>query len=562
MSLVLRHCLDRGFNSSWLVHPVPVHGGWKPPLREIQAKSIARSLLAGIAIWMVADCAAGAAIEVEHVAAMSPRNQAAWWSPIAYRDGAIYVSYLSPNAPQDDVYVGMRSPNGTWTLRDTGFDAVYDVGHTQTSLAIDGDGYVHLFYGMHGNSIRYARSNQPASVSSGFQSMSPSAFAGGSYTYPNVTTAPNGDLYLIIRDRRSSYVSSGQDGRLLRYTDATNTWSALTPFAGQAGATVYPDHVFADDSGQVHILWEWAAGGPQGSRHYGSYARFDSATNKYFRADGTAYAAAPISVGTADIYQGLEGAEVFAANVHGVQAAKMALDEQGRPLIAYSYSLNGTDSGYEHRFARWTGEQWVHSTITAGPFDIDKSWLGYSDGLLRYYGTLSPSDPNHNGHDDIYLRTSADMGATWSAPVPVTVGRDIQRPVGITVGNVDYLYLPSVDSGQLYLATVDFSSKHFAPGDFSRDGKVDGADFAIWQEYFPRGGDATPSQGDGDGDGDVDGADFVIWQTGLSSAASSPTQAVPELSGFELALGNLLAVAASIVRRARTWNSPMRRRDE
>ncbi len=46
---------------------------------------------------MVADCAAGAAIEVEHVAAMSPRNQAAWWSPLdTYTPGNDYA-YLAFN---------------------------------------------------------------------------------------------------------------------------------------------------------------------------------------------------------------------------------------------------------------------------------------------------------------------------------------------------------------------------------------------------------------------------------------------------------------------------------
>jgi hypothetical protein len=462
-------------------------------------------------------------MQFETVGAMSPRNQAAWWSPIAYRDGSVYVSYLAPNSPQDNVFVAKRTAPNTWTVRDTGFDAGYDVGHTQTSMGVDGQGYLHVFYGMHNHPMRYTQSNQPINVTGGFQSLSPTAFTGGAYTYPNVTTTSNGDVYVIIRDQRSSY--SAQQGRIFRFNNSTRVWGELPPFAGQSGTTVYPDQIYADAAGDLHIIWEWAAGGAQGSRHYGSYARYDPDSNKYYRASGVAYASGPINVTTADIYQGLEGSETFTSGVHGVQSAKLALDEQGRPLIAYGYSTNGTDSGYQHRFARWNGSQWIRSTVTPGPFDIDKSWIAYSGGVLRYYGTLSPGDPLHTGTDDIFLRTSTNLGATWSVPVPITTGRDVQRPVGITVGNIDYLYLPSITSGQMYFAAV---SAVPVPGDFDGDGDVDGADFVSWQTHFPKGSAATLAQGDADADGDVDGADFVVWQTHSPFTPNLGVAPVPE----------------------------------
>src|SRR5690606_37059247 len=99
---------------------------------------------------------------------------------------------------------------------------------------------------------------------------------------------------------------------------------------------------------------------------------------------------------------------------------------------------------------------WTHNTITPGPFDIDKPWIAYSNGLLRYYGTLSPSHPMHTGSDDIFVRTSNDYGASWSDPIAVTSGLDVQRPVGITVGNTDYLYLPSTSAGTLSVGLVNW----------------------------------------------------------------------------------------------------------
>lgn len=72
------------------------------------------------------------------------------------------------------------------------------------------------------------------------------------------------------------------------------------------------------------------------------------------------------------------------------------------------------------------------------------------------------------------------------------------------------------------------------PGDYDSDGKVDGADFAKWQDGFPMQSGAGLADGDGDGDGDVDGADFVLWQTNIGATAS--VTAVPEPTAASLAL--------------------------
>ncbi len=92
--------------------------------------------------------------------------------------------------------------------------------------------------------------------------------------------------------------------------------------------------------------------------------------------------------------------------------------------------------------------------LRQGPFDLDKSWITYSGDSLRFYGTLTPGDQLLGGTDDIFLKTSSDFGATWSDPIAITNGLDIQRPVGITVGNTDYLYLPSISGETLYLGIV------------------------------------------------------------------------------------------------------------
>jgi hypothetical protein len=65
--------------------------------------------------------------------------------------------------------------------------------------------------------------------------------------------------------------------------------------------------------------------------------------------------------------------------------------------------------------------------------------------------------------------------------------------------------------------------------DFDNNGRVDGADLALWKTGFGKTTGATAGDGDADHDGDVDGADFMVWQRELGGgAATANAGAVPE----------------------------------
>ncbi|MBC2601817.1 BNR-4 repeat-containing protein [Puniceicoccus vermicola] len=390
-------------------------------------------------------------IEVERVDEMSPYNIAAWWSPVAYDAKAdqLYVSYLRPGSTKrkDDVIIAQRDSDGNWTMEDTGGKAVFDTGHTQTSLAVDGDGVVHFTYGMHFYPFRYGVALAPQTVEAGFNRKAPGLMLGKGpkFTYPNMATAANGDLYLIIRE--------GLEGRLYHYRLDGKQWEDLGSFAAEKGSTVYPDQIFPDPNGDLHIIWEWAEGGPQATRHMGSYARYEPNTGKYFRADGSEYTELPITREAADLYQPLEGEEVYKRGVHGIQSAKMALDENGMPLIAYAYSTNQKHHGYEHRLAKWDGSQWVRETVASGPFSNEKPWISYFDGQIHYY--TFPGVGN-GGDSELALLMSSDAGASWSVPIVIIDDLKIARPVGTSFEGTDFLYLPTAHSDELYLGMVQF----------------------------------------------------------------------------------------------------------
>lgn len=78
------------------------------------------------------------------------------------------------------------------------------------------------------------------------------------------------------------------------------------------------------------------------------------------------------------------------------------------------------------------------------------------------------------------------------------------------------------------------SFREVQAGDFERDGDVDAADLAVWQQGVGLLGIASHRQGDADGDADVDGNDFLIWQRQVGETTPT-TVAVPEAGTGALA---------------------------
>lgn len=94
------------------------------------------------------------------------------------------------------------------------------------------------------------------------------------------------------------------------------------------------------------------------------------------------------------------------------------------------------------------------------------------------------------------------------------------------------LSTPQFNSAVSAVAATQFGK----PGDINLDGRVDGADYVIWANFFRQPG--TLSEGDFNRDGIVDGADYLVWANNYEGSATSAAipLAVPEPSSLILLL--------------------------
>jgi hypothetical protein len=162
-------------------------------------------------------------------------NVAGWWRPLVLRGTDTYFAFNAPGTAADNHYVkfGKLTSGGGWTF---GFlknadgtpwiETVNgdDPGHAQPTMAIDGDGFIHVWADGHNNPWQYFRSTSALDVTDIRRSSGmPGTVA---FTYPVAATAPNGDVYLMIRNQ-----SGGVRGRGELMAENTSGWipQALDP---------------------------------------------------------------------------------------------------------------------------------------------------------------------------------------------------------------------------------------------------------------------------------------------------------------------------------------------
>lgn len=323
-----------------------------------------------------------------------------------------FISYYRRHAtdsshPDNNTVVVARRTLGQslWEVFPTSFTSfnINDT-HNVISMAIDGDGVIHMSWGMHGNALLYARSN--ASVLGGDPIVMTSLGTGGmtgqesGVTYPKFQTLPDGDVLFLFREGGSG----NGDWYLNRYDTATDTWApihtngsdAAQPFFKGTGYSItncfYPDRLTLGPDGALHIsgVFRYNSSSQAGESGYQTNHRYvymrsmDEGTT-WQRSDGSTVSLPAINNA---VFLGLGPAHVpeivkDLPEGHSIMnESGMTTDSTGRPIIANWWADNASSGDntrqYHIFFLDDTG--WHQRTLSAR--DIDNPATKYSESQL------------------------------------------------------------------------------------------------------------------------------------------------------------------------------------
>ncbi|WP_242203556.1 Ig-like domain-containing protein [Aestuariivivens insulae] len=463
----------------------------------------------------------------------------------AYHENIAYVLYVDNNVVNDSIYPGkICSYNlDTGEVIRSSFEfptlvtntASSDEGHNQSAIAVDGNGRIHVWIGMHNHKMKYWRSDTPEDITNFTDKSSDMPGYGDSgeytdlpegndndaklYSYPYAATTTNGDVFVIVR-RTAHHTQTHERQDLYHWDNSKNTWS-MDLVGKQHGKNAYMSTLFADNSNNLHIVTAWSKlHSGDNTFQKGTYMRYDVNEDKYFKADGTEVSV-PMSVdGTdADRFYAGEWNEwdpdinewvTWNDTVSEIQTPRVTLNSQGQPVVMYPYNRNNysqTDPKYNVNIARWSGSGWTHtdSIIPKGVKNHYRPPISFTGGLVNVYAR----DVDNAG----VLTYSDNDGATFDTIVPLTGGGN--TPVQVLNYSPDTdLY---INKRYLYKVVYPQSNPNNKPVVILNTPKPN--------EVFDEGSTISMTAEAFDGDGSIDKVQFYLIKDNEISLLATDTSA-------------------------------------
>lgn len=266
-----------------------------------------------------------------------------------------YVAYA-----RDDLHpvIAQRHlKTGVWVVTDVSaiFGNIASDGHNSFAIAVDGNGYVHLWGNMHASAMLYAKSNAPNSVAA-FTAATMIGTQESASSYPNPLTLPNGNLLFTYRDG----VSGDGDLYLNRYNTTAGTWTRLSKLIDGTSTSegVYASQITQDKNGGLHMAYNWRGDDTADSNRDVCYVRSLDGGVTWASITGTAvslpitHAGSPVIFPTALTGSGL------------LNTASVTVTDSGKPHLAFLMFDAGGFTNVYHLW--WTGSAWTGEFVTFG----------------------------------------------------------------------------------------------------------------------------------------------------------------------------------------------------
>ncbi len=195
------------------------------------------------------------------------------------------------------VVVAQRVNSGEWTYQWTGLKGTISDAHNVISLAVDGDGYLHMAWSRHDTgTLMYVKAKKAGSLEFEVETMIGNLES--SVTYPEFYVLPDGDIFFLYRNG-----GSGNGNLVLnKYDTSEKTWSRVNSnlISGEGDRSPYWQ-ACVDSEGRLHISWVWRESSDVSSNHDMCYAvSTDSSGETFVNSEGKKYTL-PITQSTAEV---------------------------------------------------------------------------------------------------------------------------------------------------------------------------------------------------------------------------------------------------------------------
>ena len=265
-------------------------------------------------------------------------------SPLVTDGDTQYISYYDP---EGYLVLGKRKLNETaWTLQRSQYKGNVADAHNVISMAMDGEGYLHVSFDHHGHPLNYCRSVKPGSLELGPKE----AMTGmdeQDVTYPEFYKMPDGDLIFVYR--------SGASGRgnliMNRYDVDTRRWTRVQDILidGEGKRNAYWQ-LYVDGKGTVHLSWVWRETWLVETNHDLCYASSPDGGKTWYKSTGEPYTL-PIRADNA------EYAWHIPQNSELINQTSMCTDADGHPYIV-TYWREADSDVPQYRVVWNDGKQW------------------------------------------------------------------------------------------------------------------------------------------------------------------------------------------------------------
>ena len=248
--------------------------------------------------------------------------------------------------------------------------------HNGVTMAVDGDGTIHLSGNMHCVPLIYFRTKRPYDVTSFERIPSMVGRNEKRCTYPRFLRGTAGELIYVYRDG-----GSGNGSRYFNvYQPESKTWRRLFDrplFSGQGKMNAYYVGPVRDKQGTFHVCWVWRDTPDCATNHDLCYVRTKDLV--HWETSAGEPHTLPITIETAEVVDPVRpGQGMINGNT------KLGFDSQGRVVIGYhKFDAAGKTQIYN---ARREAAGWkIYQTS-----DWDYRWEFQGGGSIRFQVRLGP----------------------------------------------------------------------------------------------------------------------------------------------------------------------------